>query len=140
MAAHPKALDLKSVWLFSSCTNNELKKIRGLLEQVHVPAKKVLVEEGTIGREFFLIVDGEANVVRSGRKVARLGPGAYFGELALLDRHPRSASVVSDTDMDVLVMSQRQFNGVLDLVPAIAHKLLMAMAARLRASDSKAFH
>jgi CRP-like cAMP-binding protein len=140
MASHPKALDLKSVWLFSSCTNNELKKIRGLLEEVHVPAKKVLVEEGTIGREFFLIVDGEANVIRDGRKVARLGPGAYFGELALLDRRPRSASVISDTDMEVLVLSQRQFNGVLDLVPAIAHKLLMAMAARLRESDAKAFH
>ncbi|MGH9098346.1 MAG: cyclic nucleotide-binding domain-containing protein, partial [Acidimicrobiales bacterium] len=101
---------------------------------------KVLVEEGTIGREFFLIVDGEANVTRDGRKVARLGPGAYFGELALLDRRPRSASVISDTDMEVLVLSQRQFNGVLDLVPAIAHKLLMAMAARLRESDAKAFH
>jgi CRP/FNR family transcriptional regulator, cyclic AMP receptor protein len=140
MAAHPKALDLKTVWLFSSCTTSELRKIRGQLEEAHVPAEKVLVEEGTIGREFFIVVNGTAIVTRNGKKVASLGPGAYFGELALLDRRPRSASVTSETDMDVLVLSQRQFNGVLDLVPAITHKLLSAMAARLRESDSKAFH
>lgn len=140
MAAHPKSLDLKTVWLFSSCTSSELKKIRGLLEEAHVPANKVLVEEGTIGREFFIVVNGTANVTRDGQKVASLGAGAYFGELSLLDRQPRSASVISETDMDVLVLSQRQFNGVLDLVPAIAHKLLSAMATRLRESDTKAFH
>lgn len=140
MSAHTKALDLKSVWLFSSCTSSELKHIRGLLEEVHLSEKKVLIEEGTMGREFFLIVDGTASVTRNGKKVARLGPGAYFGELALLDRGPRSASVISESEMTVLVLSQRQFNGVLDSVPAIAHKLLKAMAARLREADAKALH
>src|SRR5664280_264852 len=107
MAARSKDLDLKSIWLFSSCTGSELRKIRGSLDEVEVPAGKVLVEQGRIGMEFFLIVDGSAAVTRSGKKVATLGPGAHFGELALLDRRPRSASVTSETDMDVLVLSQR---------------------------------
>jgi CRP/FNR family cyclic AMP-dependent transcriptional regulator len=78
-------------------------------------------------------------VTRNGKKVATLGAGGHFGELALLDRRPRSASVVSETDMDVLVMSQRQFNGLLESVPTIARKLLSALATRLREADAKAF-
>ena len=120
MAPRPKALDLKSIWLFSSCTASELRKIRSSLDEVEVPAGKLVVEEGRIGLEFFLIVTGTASVTRSGKKVATLGPGDHFGELALLDRRPRSASVVSETDMDVLVLSQRQFNGLLESVPTIA--------------------
>jgi CRP-like cAMP-binding protein len=97
----------------------------------------VLVEEGTIGREFFLIVTGTAKVVRDGRKVATLGPGSHFGELALLDRRPRTASVVSEDAMDVLVLDQRHFNGLLESVPSIARKLLAALATRLREADAK---
>jgi CRP-like cAMP-binding protein len=78
-------------------------------------------------------------VTRNGKKVATLGPGSHFGELALLDRRPRSATVVSDTDMDVLVLSQRQFNSVIESVPSISRKLLAAMAGRLREADAKAF-
>jgi CRP-like cAMP-binding protein len=137
--ARPKALDLKSIWLFSGCTGSELRRIRSSLDEVQVPKGKVLVEEGRIGLEFFLIVDGKAVVTRNGRKVASLGPGDYFGELALLDRRPRSASVVSETDMDLLVLSQRQFNGLLESVPTISRKMLAAMANRLREADAKAY-
>jgi CRP-like cAMP-binding protein len=139
MAARPNALDLKSIWLFSSCTGSELRKIRSSLDEVVVPAGKVLVEEGRIGLEFFLIVSGTATVTRNGRKVATLGPGGYFGELSLLDRKPRSASVVTDTEMDVLVLSQRQFNSVMQSVPTIARKMLSAMANRVREADAVAF-
>jgi len=114
--------------------------IRKALEEVTVPAGRMLCEQGTIGREFFLIVAGQASVRRNNRKVATLGPGQYFGELALLDRRPRSASVVSDTEMTLLVLGQREFNGVLDTVPALSRKLLAAMATRLRDSDDKAYH
>src|ERR1017187_2156645 len=126
MAARPKALDLKTIWLFSSCTASEIRKIRSSLDEVEVPAGKVLVEEGRIGMEFFLIVSGTAAVTREGKKVATLGPGNHFGELALLDRRPRSASVASETEMDLLVLSQRQFNGLLESVPTIARKMLAA--------------
>jgi CRP-like cAMP-binding protein len=78
-------------------------------------------------------------VTRNGNKVAALGPGGYFGELSLLDRKPRSATVVSDTEMDVLVLSQRQFNSVLQSVPTISRKMLSAMANRVREADAVAF-
>lgn len=138
MAPGSKDLDLSKIWLFSACSGRELRTIRQALEEVTVPPGRVLCEEGTIGREFFLIVDGEASVSRNGRRITTLGPGQYFGELALLDRRPRSATVVSDTEMLLLVLGQRQFNGVLDAVPAISRKLLSAMATRLRESDTKA--
>lgn len=132
-------LDLKSIWLFSGCSASELRKIRSSLDQVAVPAGKLLVEEGRIGMEFFLITKGTAKVTRQGRKVATLGPGNYFGELALLDRKPRSASVVSESDMELLVLSQRQFNGLLESVPTISRKMLAAMANRLRDADARAY-
>jgi CRP-like cAMP-binding protein len=138
--AAAKDLDLTKIWLFSACSNREIRTIRRALEEVTVPAGRVLCEEGTIGREFFLIVNGQASVRRKGRKIATLGPGQYFGELALLDRRPRSATVVSDTEMLLLVLGQRQFNGVLDAIPALSRKLLAAMATRLRDSDSRAYH
>jgi CRP/FNR family transcriptional regulator, cyclic AMP receptor protein len=139
MAARPKALDLKTIWLFSSCTASELRKIRSSLDEIEVPKGKVLVEEGRIGLEFFIVVTGRAVVTRNGKKVATLGPGDHFGELALLDRRPRSASVTSETDLDVLVLSQRQFNGLLQSVPTIGRKMLAAMANRLREADAVAY-
>ncbi|HVX21983.1 MAG TPA: cyclic nucleotide-binding domain-containing protein [Acidimicrobiales bacterium] len=138
MATSAKDLDLSQIWLFSTVSSRDLKTIRRATEEVTVPPGRVLCEEGTIGREFFIIVDGKASVRRNGRKLATLGPGQYFGELALLDRRPRSATVVSETEMRLLVLGQRQFNGVLDAVPALSRKLLAAMATRLRESDTKA--
>ena len=131
-------MDLSKIWLFSACTGKELRHLRRALEEIRVPAGKVLCEQGTVGREFFLIVDGKASVRRNNRKVATLAPTQYFGEMALLDRRPRSATVVADTDMTLLVLGQRQFNGLLDATPALARKLLAAMATRLREADEKA--
>jgi CRP-like cAMP-binding protein len=140
MSARSAPLDLKTIWLFSSCSASELRKIRSSLDQITVPPAKVLVEEGRIGMEFFLIVSGTAAVTREGKKVATLGPGSHFGELALLDRRPRSASVVSESDMELLVLSQRQFNSLLESVPTISRKMLAAMANRLREADALADH
>lgn len=140
MANRSGDIDLSKIWLFSTSSARDLRTIRRTLEEVSVPAGRVLCEEGTIGREFFLIVEGKAAVKRNQRKVATLGPGQYFGELALLDRRPRSATVVSETEMLLLVLGQRQFNGILDAVPALARKMLAAMATRLREADAKAFH
>ena len=133
-------IDLSKIWLFSTSSAKDLRLIRKALEEVTVPPGRLLCEQGTIGREFFLIVSGQASVKRNNRKVATLGPGQYFGELALLDRRPRSASVTSDTEMALLVLGQRQFNGVLDAVPALSRKLLSAMSTRLREADEKAYN
>jgi CRP/FNR family transcriptional regulator, cyclic AMP receptor protein len=134
----PDHLDLSKIWLFSTLSGKELRTVRRALEEVTVPAGRMLTEQGTIGREFFLIVGGQASVRRNGRKTATLGPGQYFGEMALLDRRPRSATVTSDTEMELLVLGQRQFNGLLDSVPALSRKMLAAMATRLRDADERA--
>jgi CRP-like cAMP-binding protein len=113
--------------------------LRSSLDEVRVPKGKVLVEEGRVGREFFLIVEGTAAVTRHGRKVATLQPSSYFGELSLLDRQPRSASVTCTTDMVLLVLAPREFNCLFETAPAIARKMLAAMATRLRETDIVAY-
>jgi len=130
---------LAKVPLFSACSKKELQTIARASDDVEVSKGKVLVEEGKPGHEFFLILDGTASVKRGKKEIAKLGKGQYFGELALLDRGPRSASVVAASDLDVLVLGQREFAGVIDEVPSMAHKLLTSMAQRLREADAKAY-
>ena len=132
--------DLSKIWLFAQCSAKDLRKVRQSLDEISAEAGEVLCEEGSTGHEFFLIVSGTAVVRRKGRRVTTLGPGKYFGELALLDRQPRSASVVAETDMDLLVLEQRHFLGLLDALPSLSRKLLGTMAARLREADKLAFH
>ena len=124
--------------MFSTCSRKDLQKLGKASDEIAVKAGKVLVEEGRPGHEFFLIEDGTAEVRRKNRKVATLGRGQFFGELSLLDRGPRSATVVAETDMTLVVLGQREFLGVIDEVPAMAHKLLAALAGRLREADSRA--
>jgi CRP-like cAMP-binding protein len=131
---------LGRTWLFSACSKKDLGLIGRASDEVEVDAGRVLCEEGKPGFEFFLILEGRAAVTRAGRKVATLRPGQYFGELSLLDRKPRSATVTSETPMQLLVLDQRQFDGIMDQVPGLAHKLLMAMAERLRDADAKAIN
>ena len=131
---------LASVPLFSACSKKDLKLVARRAEDVKVPAGKELVREGAPGHEFFVIVDGTATVKKGNRKVARLGAGDFFGELALLDKAPRNATVVADTSMEVLVLGQREFSGLLDEVPGLAHKMLTGLARRLREADLKKVH
>ena len=129
---------LAQVPLFSTCSRKDLQKLGKASDEIEVKQGKVLVEEGKPGHEFFLIEDGTAEVRRNNRKVATLGRGQFFGELSLLDRGPRSATVIANSDMTLVVLGQREFLGVIDEVPAMAHKLLAALAGRLREADSRA--
>ncbi len=138
MAADRKLEHLANVRMFSALSKKELNMVAKAADVVTIKAGTDIVTEGTTGHEFFLILGGQASVRRRGRKVATLGPGDYFGELSLLDRGPRSASVVADDDVEVAVIGQREFMAVLDQVPAVSHKLLVTMAHRLREADSKA--
>jgi len=137
MAKDTKLDHLGRMWLFSACSKKDLTTIGRASDEVRVAAGKTLIEEGAAGHEFYLILEGEASVKKKSRKVATLGAGRYFGELSLLDRGPRNATVVADTDMVLLVLGQREFSGVLHEVPGLAHKLLSAMAERVREADSK---
>jgi CRP-like cAMP-binding protein len=128
---------LSEVPLFSALSKRDLQLVARAAEDVNVDAGKVLVTEGSAGTEFFVIVGGKARVTRRGRKVADLGPGQFFGELALLDRAPRNATVVAETPMELLVLGQREFAALIDEVPGLAHKLLAGLARRLREHDAK---
>ena len=129
---------LATVPLFSALSRSDLRQVMRVAEELDVPSGQVLVTEGRTGREFFLILDGRAIVRRNGRKIATLGPGQYFGELALIDRKPRSATVEAATTMKLLVLGQREFAGLLETLPGVAAKLLTGLAQRLREADTRA--
>src|SRR4249919_710402 len=140
MASKRAYLDhLRNVPLFNSCSTKELQTIAKATDELTVPAGHVLTDQGQMGREAFVIVDGSATVKRNGKKVTTLGPGAVVGELSLLDHGPRTATVVCDTDCELLVISQRHFLAVLDDVPTLSHKLLATLAGRIRDFDRKYF-
>jgi len=128
---------LAEVPLFSALSKKELGLVAKRAEDVMVEPGAILCSEGSAGHEFFVIVDGTARVSRHGRKVAEIGPGAAFGELALLDRAPRNATVTAETPMELVVLGQREFAGLIDDVPGFARKLLAGMAQRLRDADAK---
>lgn len=138
MASRDSHLDkLAEVPLFSACSRKDLQRIAKASDEVEVKAGRTLVDQGKTGHEFFLILDGKATVRASNRKLATLGPGDYFGELSLLSREPRDASVTADTDMKLLILGQREFTGLLDSIPGLASKILAIMARRLRQADLK---
>jgi len=128
---------LASVPLFSACSKKELALVAKRAEDVSVEPGKVLVREGAAGDQFFVIVEGTAEVSRHGQKVAELGPGTFFGDLALLDRAPRNATVTAVTPMELVILGQREFAGIIDEVPGFAHKLLAGLAHRLRQYDAQ---
>jgi CRP-like cAMP-binding protein len=130
---------LASVPLFSACSKKELQAVARATDQLVLPAGKVLCEQGATGREAFVLVEGTAEVRINGKKVATVGPGSCVGELALLDHGPRTATVVAETDVTALVIGIREFGAILDEVPSMTHKLLRALAARIRTLDTEVY-
>jgi len=140
MASRDKYLEhLASVPLFAACSQKDLQRIARASDEVQIPEGRTLVKQDEVGRECFVLVEGKVKVERNGRKVATLGPGAYFGELSLLDKGPRTATAITETDSTVLVLGPREFSGLLDEVPQLAHKLLAALAQRVRELDTKVY-
>jgi CRP-like cAMP-binding protein len=125
--------------LFSSCSSKDLERIAKAGDQVTLAKGKTMTKQGEPGREAFIILSGKAIVKRSGKKVATLGTGSVVGELSLLDNGPRTATVVCDTECQVLVISRGNFLRVIDKVPALAHKLFGALAMRIRDLDRAYF-
>jgi CRP-like cAMP-binding protein len=138
MAQDAYIRSLSKMALFSECTKRELQIIATNTDEVEVDAGYVLMTEGNIGQEAFIILSGTAAVMRNGRKVASLGRGSIFGELSLLDPGKRTATVVAETDMDLLVVTGRGLQTTIKAAPAIAVKLLRNLAARLREFENAA--
>jgi CRP-like cAMP-binding protein len=131
---------LAEIPLFSACSKRELQTVSGLTTALTIPAGKVVTSEGQPGREFVVILDGKATVSIHGTEIATLGRGDFFGEIALLDGGPRTATVVAETDLVARVISHAEFSQMLEDVPAMARKLLVGVAARLRDADVRLTH
>lgn len=126
---------LHHVPLFAACSQKDLARIVAGGDEASFKPGQTLIEEGQLGREAFIILKGVATVQRGGKKIASVGAGSMVGELALLDNGPRTASVVCSTEVDVLVINQRYFHGILRDVPALTQKLLTSLAGRVRDLD-----
>ncbi len=123
---------IADVPMFSACTKQEIKRIAALANRVEVPAGQSLTKEGDRSKEFFIIAEGDAAVTVRGDRVATLGPGEFFGETALLDPGPRTATVTAETPMVVYKVEGEDFRSLLIDVPFIARNILRGIARRMR--------
>lgn len=123
---------LSAVPLFSHCSKRDLAAVVKLAHELDLPAGHTVINENArVAYSFFLLVDGGAEVRRQGRLVARLGPGDFFGELALILRRPRTATVTLTAQSRLLSISAHHFQPLLMSSPNIQLKLLEALAERL---------
>lgn len=132
-----KADALKEIPLFNSLSNKERMELARHVDELPVRSDTLLTVQGGPGDAFYLIVEGKADVIRNDTKIATLGPGDTVGEMALLDGEPRSATVVMTSDGVVLTMPRREFTAVLQDIPSMAMKMLVALSLRLREANSK---
>ena len=123
---------LRNVPLFSGLSTKELMSLTRLMDEVDLAPGTVIIREGNTGGEFFIVIEGIVEVKRGGRRLARLGPGDYLGEIALIDHGPRTATAIVETPARVLVLASREFASMLASDPRIENKILRTLAARVR--------
>jgi CRP-like cAMP-binding protein len=128
---------LHNVWLFERCSRAELGVIARSATTVDVPAGKVLAREGDAGREFFVIKSGTVEAIRSGTRIGTLGPGNFFGEMALLDRQPRAATIAATEPCSLLVLTAREFTSIIDSMPSVDRKIMAVLASRVRELEDR---
>jgi CRP-like cAMP-binding protein len=122
---------ISRVPLFQGCSGRELAQVAAIAKQVELPEGNVLIREGEPGRDFFVLVEGTAEVRKGRRRVATLGKGDFAGEVALLTNTPRTATVRATSPVSALVVTSRGFSTLLDASPQIQRKVLKALAERL---------
>jgi CRP-like cAMP-binding protein len=132
LTAREKSDLLNRVELFAGLGGVPLSAIADRAVEVTFPSGRAIVRQGEVGTGFFLIVSGAARVTRDGREIADLGPGEFFGELALLDQMPRVATVTADGETTCLAIASWDFEQLLEEQPRVAIGLLRGVARRLR--------
>lgn len=137
MAKIDATTHLSNVPLFAGCSKKQLATIARLTDELDIDDGKELTRQDDPSHEAFIVVSGRATVRRNGRKVATLGPGDTIGELGLLDKSTRSATVIADGPLRVLVIGRREFAGLLHDMPSISQKLLVHLAGEVRDLDKK---
>jgi CRP/FNR family cyclic AMP-dependent transcriptional regulator len=120
---------------FAGLSRRDLLELAKVSEDMEVEEGKVLTREGQSGSEFFVVVDGEVSVTKNGQEIRTLGPGDFFGEIALLEDTPRTATVVAKTPLRFFVLTRRSFRSLLAHQPALEQKVLAALEERVRATS-----
>ena len=126
---------LQGVPIFQRCSQKQLRAVARITEVFDAAPDSVLTRAGEPGREFYFIYEGTVRVEVSPRKRVRLGPGDFFGEMSLLDGEPRSATVIAETPLRLLVIKSRNFWGLLDEVPELTQNVLLALSRRVRQAE-----
>ena len=126
---------LEAVPLFEGLTQKQLRKVADLADVARFMAGATLVKQGVVGDSFYVVLTGQAKVIANDRTVNRLLPGDHFGEISLLDGGPRSASVAAETEMTLVIITQKDFLAMLSKDPEITVCLLEGMARTVRRLD-----
>jgi putative iron-dependent peroxidase len=132
MATDDRLELLRGVPLFSGLGDHEIERLAELADEIDVPDGQVLTRQGESGHEFFVVLDGCVNVARDEKRLARLGPGQFLGEIALIDGRPRTATATADGPARLLVLSHRGFDALLDEFPTISRRVVQVLVERLR--------
>jgi CRP-like cAMP-binding protein len=122
---------LKGVPLFSKLDKKALQDVAHIADELDLPAGKEMATEGDRGREFFVLLKGEADVTRGGEKINTMKEGDFFGEIALVTKMPRTATVTATSDVDVLVITERAFDDLLKKTPSIGRSVAEALVERV---------
>jgi CRP-like cAMP-binding protein len=122
---------IKKIPLFSKLSKKELEEVAHIADEIDLPNGKVMAKEGDRGREFFVLLEGEADVTKSGRSINTMREGDFFGEIALVTKMPRTASVTASTDVRVLVITERDFSALLKHSPSVGRGVAEALAERV---------
>lgn len=130
-----KADALSRCPFFAGLSRGELLELAKVTEDMEVEEGKVLTREGQSGSEFFVIVDGEVSVTKDGQEIRTLGPGDFFGEIALLEDTPRTATVTAKTPLRFFVLTRQSFRSLLAHQPELEQKVLAALEERVRATS-----
>ncbi|MDP9300726.1 MAG: cyclic nucleotide-binding domain-containing protein [Actinomycetota bacterium] len=138
MASKDVVERLSRVPIFAGCSKKELQTVSKAIKPVQHATGSVVATEGEPGAGLFIIDSGEAKVSIGGKTINTLGPGEFFGEMALLDGGPRTATVTAKTDLSLFVLTEWVYRGLLTEHPSIAIRTLEAVAARLRRATKNA--
>jgi CRP/FNR family transcriptional regulator, cyclic AMP receptor protein len=122
---------LKKVPLFSKLNKQGLQQVAQIADELDLPAGKEMATEGDRGREFFVLLNGEAEVTKQGSRINTMKKGDFFGEIALVTKMPRTATVTATSDVDVLVITERDFDSLLKKTPEIGRSIAEALAERV---------
>lgn len=123
---------LKRTPLLAGLSQRDLEEVGRLADEVDVKAGKVLMRQDEMGREFFVVIDGRITIERGGQVISTMGPGDYFGEIALVVERPRTATATVETDSSLLVLNHREFHSLMERFPSIRMSVLESIALRLR--------